>query len=75
MLSILFNLETDDVIENWPAIMACHCKTLSTFYQNVVIVVINHSKKDKGDMYLGTDETGESHATKVDQVYQFVLCL
>ncbi|KAN0079966.1 hypothetical protein V8E55_009532 [Tylopilus felleus] len=53
-ISILFNLGTDDA-------------TLLPSYQQVVIVVMNHTDEDMGDMFVGVDETGKGHSAEVNQ--------
>jgi len=67
-VSVPFNLGTDDAVTNWPITAAHYLKTLSPSYQQVVAVLMNHADEDTGDMFLGADETGQGHATEVNQV-------
>ena len=73
LISIPFNLSTDNAIVDWPTVLGRCLKSISSSYQEVVIVVMNHTDEDTGDMFLDADETGKGHAAEVDQVC-FVSC-
>ena len=68
LISIPFDLGTDITIADWPTVVGHHLKTISSSYQQVVIMVTNHTDEDTRDMFLGTDEMGKGHAAKVNQV-------
>jgi hypothetical protein len=68
LISIPFDLGTDIAVADWPTVVDHRLKTISSSYQQVVIVVTNHTDEDTGDMFLGADEMGKGHATEVDQV-------
>lgn len=71
LVSIPFDLGTDNAIADWPTVVGRHLKTLSLSYQHVLVVVTNHTDEDTGDMFLGADEMGKGHAAEVDQVCFF----
>ncbi|KAH0827762.1 hypothetical protein J3R83DRAFT_3373 [Lanmaoa asiatica] len=69
LISIPFNIGTDDSVVGWPTVMSHRLKTLSLFYQQVIFVVTNHTDEDTGEMFLGADETGKGHAAEVDKFF------
>ena len=68
LISVPFSLRTTEAIVDWPTVVGRHLKTLTLSYQQVVVVVTNHTDEDTGNMFLGPDETGKGHAAAVDQV-------
>jgi hypothetical protein len=68
LISIPFDLGTDITVADWPTVVGHRLKTISSSYQQVVIVVTNHTDEDTRDMFLGADEMGKGHAAEVDQV-------
>ncbi|KAI9464692.1 hypothetical protein HD554DRAFT_2040649 [Boletus coccyginus] len=68
LMSIPFSLEINNAVTNWPTVVACHLKTLTLSYQQVVAVVTNHTDEATSDIFLGTNKTGKGHTAEVDQV-------
>jgi hypothetical protein len=69
-LTIPFNLGTDKAIDEWPLRVDQLLKRYvwPGGHEYVIVIVTDHTDRDTGDLFLGTDEAGQTHAAEVDQV-------
>lgn len=67
-LTVPLDLGTGKAIAKWPPDVARILKPVALTHDHVVVVITNHTDRETGDLFLGTDDAGQTHTAEVDQV-------
>lgn len=68
IVSILFNLETDNKVNNWPVCVLLALSGLCSTYNHVILLITDHTNQDTGDLFLGKNEGDKDIVAAIDKV-------